>query len=147
MRWRNGVESVARVEKKASHYLRRTSTPRAQVREYFSRLLLPLVNYSLGSGFLATPYSFSHAGYLVAVPTLLVIVFVTWIHASWLLEVMAIRAQVRWDGVIFIFLVARSLKLESEWHPHWRSILSSGHPQCSYTWWCRYHCNNSCGLC
>ena len=72
------------------------------------------MNYSLGSGFLATPYSFSHAGYLVAVPTLLVIVFVTWIHASWLLEVMAIRAQVRWDGVIFIFLVARSLKLESE---------------------------------
>ena len=41
MRWRNGVESVARVEKIASHYLRRTSTPRAQVREYFSRLLLP----------------------------------------------------------------------------------------------------------
>ena len=54
-----------------------------------------LVNCSLGSGFLATPYSFLHTGYLVAIPTLLVIVFVTWIHASWVLEVMA-RAQVRW---------------------------------------------------
>ena len=54
-----------------------------------------LVNYSLGGGYLALPYSFLHAGYLVAIPTLLVIVFVSWIHASWLLEVMA-RAQVRW---------------------------------------------------
>ena len=54
-----------------------------------------LVNYSLGMGFLAMPYSFLHAGYLVAIPTLLVIVFVSWIHASWVLEVMA-RAQVRW---------------------------------------------------
>ena len=53
-----------------------------------------LVNYSLGSGYLALPYSFLHAGYLVAIPALLLIVFVTWIHASWLLEVMA-RAQVR----------------------------------------------------
>ena len=59
-----------------------------------------LVNYSLGGGFLAIPYSFLHAGYLVAIPTLLVIVFVTWIHASWLLEVMA-RAQVRW-GWLFL---------------------------------------------
>ena len=55
-----------------------------------------LVNYSLGSGYLALPYSFLYAGYLVAIPTLLVIVFVSWIHASWLLEVMA-RAQVRWS--------------------------------------------------
>ena len=55
-----------------------------------------LVNYSLGGGYLAVPYSFLHAGYLVAIPTLLVIVFVSWIHASWLLEVMA-RAQVRWE--------------------------------------------------
>ena len=54
-----------------------------------------LVNYSLGTGFLATPYSFLHAGYLAAIPTMLLIVFVSWIHASWVLEVMA-RAQVRW---------------------------------------------------
>ena len=58
-----------------------------------------LVNYSLGGGFLAIPYSFLYAGYLVAIPTLLVIVFVSWIHASWLLEVMA-RAQVRWSLLI-----------------------------------------------
>ena len=55
-----------------------------------------LVNLCIGIGFLALPYSFLHAGYLVAVPTLLVVVFVTWIHASWVLEVMA-RAQVRWE--------------------------------------------------
>ena len=53
-----------------------------------------LVNYSLGTGFLAIPYSFFQAGYLAAIPTLLVVVFVTWIHASWVLEVMA-RAQVK----------------------------------------------------
>jgi len=52
-----------------------------------------LVNYSLGTGFLAHPYSFLHAGYLAAIPTLIVIVLVTWIHASWILESMA-RAQV-----------------------------------------------------
>ena len=60
-----------------------------------------LVNYSLGSGYLALPYSFLHAGYLVAIPTLLVIVFVTWIHASWVLEVMA-KAQVRWELVVVV---------------------------------------------
>ena len=68
-----------------------------------------LVNYSLAAGLLATPYSFLHAGYLVAIPTLLVIVFVTWIHASWVLEVMA-RAQVRWEGSLF-FCSYRSLRL------------------------------------
>ena len=60
-----------------------------------------LVNLCLGIGFLAIPYSFLHAGYLVAIPTLLVIVFVSWIHASWLLEVMA-RAQVRWKLVVVV---------------------------------------------
>ena len=65
-----------------------------------------LVNLCLGIGFLAFPYSFLHAGYLVAIPTLLLIVFVTWIHASWLLEVMA-RAQVRWKLVVcFLWNVA-----------------------------------------
>ena len=53
-----------------------------------------LVNYSLGTGFLAIPFSFFYAGYLAAIPTLLVIVFVSWVHASWVLEVMA-RAQVK----------------------------------------------------
>ena len=67
-----------------------------------------LVNLCLGIGFLAFPYSFLHAGYLVAIPTLLLIIFVTWIHASWLLEVMA-RAQVRWELVVCCcFFVKRS---------------------------------------
>ena len=61
-----------------------------------------LVNYSLGLGFLAT--RFLHAGYLVAIPTLLVIVFVTRIHASWLLEVMA-RAQAWFGGRVLFFSV------------------------------------------
>jgi len=52
-----------------------------------------LVNYSFGAD-LAIPYAFLHAGYMVAIPTLLVITFVSWIHASWVLETMA-RAQVR----------------------------------------------------
>jgi len=51
------------------------------------------VNYSFGAD-LAIPYAFLHAGYMVAIPTLLVITFVSWIHASWVLETMA-RAQVR----------------------------------------------------
>lgn len=60
-----------------------------------------LVNYSLGTGFLAHPYSFLHAGYLAAIPTLIVIVLVTWIYASWILESMA-RAQVNcW--IVYIF--------------------------------------------
>ena len=59
-----------------------------------------LVNYSLGTGFLAIPYSFFHAGYSAAILTLLVIVFVSWMHASWLLEVMA-RAQVKFaHGIV-----------------------------------------------
>ena len=53
-----------------------------------------LVNYSLGTGFLAVPFVFLHAGYIVAIPALLVITFVSWIHSSWVLETMA-RAQVR----------------------------------------------------
>ena len=60
-----------------------------------------LVNYSLGTGFLAIPHSFFHAGYLAAIPTMLVVVFVTWIHATWLLEVMA-RAQVRYICMLLL---------------------------------------------
>jgi len=52
-----------------------------------------LVNYSLGVGILGFPYSFLYAGHLVAISTLLVVAFLTWIHATWVLEVMA-RAQV-----------------------------------------------------
>ena len=52
-----------------------------------------LVNYALGGVILALPYSFLHAGLLIAIPTMLVVAFVGWISATWVLEVMA-RAQV-----------------------------------------------------
>ena len=52
-----------------------------------------VVNYCLSTGFLGIPYAFFYAGYLAAIPTLLVVAFVTWNGASWEVEVMA-RAQV-----------------------------------------------------
>lgn len=52
-----------------------------------------MVNLCLGVGFLGVPYSFFYAGYLAAIPTLLVVGFVSWVNSVWLLEVMA-RAQV-----------------------------------------------------
>ena len=52
-----------------------------------------LINYNLGNGFLTFPYSFYYAGYLAAIPTLLLIAFMCTIAAIWEVEVMA-RAQV-----------------------------------------------------
>ena len=52
-----------------------------------------LVNYSLGTGFLTYSYAFLYAGYMGAIPTMLIVTFVCWIHASWVVETMA-RAQV-----------------------------------------------------
>ena len=52
-----------------------------------------VVNYCLGTGFLGVPFSFFYAGYLAAVPTLLLIAFVSWNNAEWEVETMA-RAQV-----------------------------------------------------
>ena len=52
-----------------------------------------LINYNLGNGFLTYPYSFYYAGYLAAIPTLLLITFMCTIAAIWEVEVMA-RAQV-----------------------------------------------------
>jgi hypothetical protein len=51
-----------------------------------------VVNYCLGTGFLGVPFSFFYAGYLAAIPTLLLIVFVSWNNAEWEVETMA-RAQ------------------------------------------------------
>ena len=53
-----------------------------------------VVNFCLGTGFLGVPYSFFYSGYLAAIPSLLVISFISWVNANYLLEVMA-RAQVR----------------------------------------------------
>ena len=52
-----------------------------------------VVNFCFSTGFLGIPYAFFYAGYLAAIPTLLVVAFVTWNGASWEIEVMA-RAQV-----------------------------------------------------
>ena len=52
-----------------------------------------LINYELGMGFLGIPFAFFHGGILTGVFTLLSAAFVTWITATWVLEVMA-RAQV-----------------------------------------------------
>ena len=53
-----------------------------------------MVNLCLGVGFLGIPYSFFYSGYLAAIPSLVLIGFVSWLNSVWLLEVMA-RAQVR----------------------------------------------------
>ena len=52
-----------------------------------------MVNYCLGTGFLGVPFSFFYAGYLASIPTLLVIAFVSWNGAEWIVETMS-RAQV-----------------------------------------------------
>ena len=53
-----------------------------------------LVNYQMATGFLGIPFSFFQGGLLAGALTLLVIAFVSWVAAIWVLEVMA-RAQVR----------------------------------------------------
>lgn len=52
-----------------------------------------IINYTLGTGFLGIPYAFFYAGYIAAIPTILVIAVFSWINANYLLEVMS-RAQV-----------------------------------------------------
>ena len=53
-----------------------------------------MVNYQMATGFLGIPFSFFQGGLLAGALTLLVIAFVSWVAAIWVLEVMA-RAQVR----------------------------------------------------
>ena len=52
-----------------------------------------LLNYFIGNGYLSLSYSFLYASYLAAIPTLLLITFMSTITAMWEVEVMA-RAQV-----------------------------------------------------
>ncbi len=53
-----------------------------------------IVNFCLGTGFLGVPYSFYYSGFLAGCPTLLLIAFVSWVNAIYIIECMA-RAQVR----------------------------------------------------
>ena len=59
-----------------------------------------LINYNLGSSYLTYPYSFYYAGYLAAIPTLLLVTFMSTVAATWEVEVMA-RAQV---GMVYYML-------------------------------------------
>ena len=54
-----------------------------------------VINLCFSTGFLSIPYVFFYAGYLAAIPTLLLIAFSAWNGARWELEIMA-RAQVCW---------------------------------------------------
>jgi len=54
-----------------------------------------VINLCFSTGFLSIPYVFFYAGYLAAIPTLLIIAFAAWNGARWELEIMA-RAQVGW---------------------------------------------------
>ena len=52
-----------------------------------------VINYTLGTGFLGIPYSFFYSGFVIAVPTLFLIMLTTLINGNYILESMA-RAQV-----------------------------------------------------
>ena len=74
-----------------------------------------LINYNLGDSYLTYPYAFYHAGYLAAIPTLLLITFMSTVAATWEVEVMA-RAQV---GSVYRVLVyvGRSMLCTTEYAP------------------------------
>lgn len=52
-----------------------------------------LLNFCVGTGFLGIPFTFFSSGLLAGIPTLVLVGFVSWLNATWLLECMA-RAQV-----------------------------------------------------
>ena len=86
-----------------------------------------MVNYCLGTGFLGVPFSFFYAGYLAAIPTLLLIAFVSWNNAEWEVETMA-RAQVRplaipWDNKCICNFVSQTALLYACWIlPHYKIV-------------------------
>ena len=51
------------------------------------------INYIVGTGFLSVPYAFYRAGALTASITLLVLSFISWNSANWIVETMS-RSQV-----------------------------------------------------
>jgi len=58
-----------------------------------------VINYTMGTGFLGIPFSFYHAGIITALLTNLVVGFLSYVGAIWLLESMA-RAQVSSKSVV-----------------------------------------------
>lgn len=52
-----------------------------------------VINYTMGTGFLGVPFAFYHSGIITGLLTMLVVGFLSYVGAIWLLESMA-RAQV-----------------------------------------------------
>ena len=52
-----------------------------------------MINFVVGTGFLSVPYAFYHAGVVSGAITLIVLSFISWNTANWVVETMA-RAQV-----------------------------------------------------
>ena len=52
-----------------------------------------MINFVVGTGFLSVPYAFYHAGVVSGAVTLIVLSFISWNTANWIVETMA-RAQV-----------------------------------------------------
>ena len=52
-----------------------------------------MINFVVGTGFLSIPYAFYHAGVVSGAITLIVLSFISWNTANWVVETMA-RAQV-----------------------------------------------------
>jgi len=51
------------------------------------------INLCIGNGFLNFPFTFTYSGFLAAVPTLVLLTFVSWTSSNYVLEV-TVRAQV-----------------------------------------------------
>ena len=52
-----------------------------------------MINFVVGTGFLSVPYAFYHAGVVSGAVTLIILSFISWNTANWVVETMA-RAQV-----------------------------------------------------
>ena len=57
------------------------------------------INFIVGTGFLGVPYGFYRAGTISATITLLVLSFISWNSANWIVETMS-RAQVSNEIII-----------------------------------------------
>lgn len=59
-----------------------------------------MINFVVGTGFLSIPYAFYNAGVISGAITLIVLSFISWNTANWVVETMA-RAQVSYYYVVY----------------------------------------------